>query len=156
MVKYAKQGRYDDAVQAGLRSLQNLPSDERIYQQIADVYLIRARKEPGHREEWVTSAVFYTDKALATSPEDKDAAGVHRFQYARSFEMAGDLSTVERCNHYERAVKLLEDRIPLLQGEQLALKGRTFPLAPLRRENEKVLAEIREKAGKAGCKSNLP
>jgi hypothetical protein len=46
----------------------------------------------------------------------------------RSFEVAGDLSTSGRCAYYERARKLLEDRVPLLQGDQLTLVGRITPL----------------------------
>jgi hypothetical protein len=82
-----------------------------------------------------------------------DVAGVHLFQDARSFEMAGDLSTSGRCAYYERARKLLEDRVPLLQGDHLTLEGRTYPLSPLRKENDKILAGVKGKAANAGCKS---
>jgi tetratricopeptide (TPR) repeat protein len=40
MVDYAKQGRYDDAIQVGIKALENKPTDEVVYQQIAIVYLI--------------------------------------------------------------------------------------------------------------------
>src|SRR6266852_4764777 len=87
-------------------------------------------------------------------PSTRKARTTQAFSFgtARTFEIAGDLSTTERCAHYERAANLLEDRGPLLQGDQLALKGRTFPLAPLRKENERIVAEVQEKAAKAGCK----
>jgi hypothetical protein len=152
MVKYTKEGRYDDAIQLGLQSIQNEPSDEALYQQIAIIYLIRANKEPGQREQWVVKAVSYIEKSLLLNSMDKDAAGVHLFQDARSFELAGDLSTTGRCVYYGRARKLLEDRIPLLQGDHLTLEGRSFPLGPLRKENEKALSGVKEKATKAGCK----
>lgn|ERR1700730_1017772 len=152
IIDYTKQGRFDDAVQVGLQSLQNQPSDEAIYQQIADVYLIRAQKEPDQRERWVVKAVLYIEKSLSLNSKDRDAAGVHLFQDARSFELAGDLSTAGRCGYYERARKLLEDRVPLLQGDHLTLEGKAYPLGPLRKENERTLAEVKEKTAKASCR----
>ncbi len=66
MVDYIKKGRYDDAVRVGLQSLQNGPSDESVYQQIASVYLIRAQKDdPSQRERWVAMAVSNIEKALS-------------------------------------------------------------------------------------------
>jgi hypothetical protein len=152
MASYTKQGRYDDAVQLGLDLLKNDPTDEIVYQQIADVYLVRAQKDHDQREEWVSKAVSYVEKSLSFNSKDKDTAGVHLFQDARSFESAGDLSADKRCSYYDRARKLLEARSPLLQGDQVTLAGKTFPLEPLRKENDKVLAGVKGKAAKAGCK----
>ena len=152
MVNYTIQGRYDDAIQIGLQSLQTQPSDEVIYEGIATTYLIRAQKDSELREQWVGKAVSYTEKALALNSRDRDVAGLHIFQDARSFELAGDLSAAGKCIYYERARKFLEDRVPLLQGEHLALEGKTYPLAPLRYKNEKTLAGLKGKATKAGCK----
>lgn len=152
MTSLTQQDRYDDAVQLGLELLKNDPTDEIVLQQIADVYLIRAKKDQDRREEWVAKAVSYTEKALSYNSKDKDVAGVHLFQDARSFELAGDLSRDKKCAYYERARKLLTDRVPLIQGDQIALAGKTFPLEPLRKENNKVLAGVNYKAAKAGCK----
>ena len=96
-------------------------------------------------------AVFYTEKALSLN-SSRDVAGVHLLQDARGFEVAGDLSTPERCAHYDRAKKILEGRVPLLQGDQITLEGRAFPLAPLRKENDKRLEEAHAKSAKASCK----
>ncbi len=152
MVTYTKQGRYEDAIQVGLHALQNQPGDESVYQGIAVVYFIRAQKDADRRQDWVTRGVSYVEKSISLNSKDKDVAGVHLFQDARSFEVAGDLSTSGRCGYYERARKILEDRAPLLQADQVTLEGRSYPLAPLRRENDKILAGVKEKAAKAGCK----
>jgi len=40
MVQYTKDGRYDDAIQTGLKSLHNDPTDGAVYQQIVVVYLL--------------------------------------------------------------------------------------------------------------------
>jgi len=69
--------------------------------------------------------VIYVEKSLFLKPKEKDVAGLHLFQHARSFELIGDFSTSGRCTYYERARKLLEDRVTLLQGDQLILEGRT-------------------------------
>jgi tetratricopeptide (TPR) repeat protein len=150
MAAYTKQGRYDDAVQVGIKALENKPTDEVIYQQIAIVYLIRAGKDEALREQWVSKSISYTEKALSLNSKDRDVAGVHVLQEALSFESAGDLSGAERCTYYQRAKKLLTDRIPLLQGEQLTIEAKAYPLGPLRSENGKILARIEEKT-KAGC-----
>jgi hypothetical protein len=153
MADYTKQGRYEDAVQVGLQSLQNGPSDEIIYQQIANVYLIRAQKDdPVQREQWVAKAVSYLENALSLNVKDKDVAGVHLLLDAQGFEVAGNLSTTGRCAYYGRARKLLEDRVPLLRGDHLTLEGKDYPLAPLRNENERTLAEVKARAAKAACK----
>jgi len=151
MVTYTKQGRYEDAIQVGLHALQNQPSDEIIYEGIATIYLVRAQKEPDQREQWVGKAVAYAEKALSLNSRDRDVAGVHLFQDGRTFEVAGDLSTSGRCGYFERARKILEGRTLPLQGDQVTLEGRSYPLAPLRRENDKILAGVKEKAANAGC-----
>ena len=153
MVAYIKQERYDEAIQVGMDWLQDHPGDDFVHQEIANVYLIRAQKEnPSQREQWVAKAIFYSDKAANLHSKNKDVAGVQLFQVARGFEAAGDLSTTEKCSCYARARKLLQEREPSLQGDQITLDGRTYKLAPLRKENEKILAEVTEKATKAGCK----
>jgi tetratricopeptide (TPR) repeat protein len=151
MTNYIEEGRYDEAVQLGLSILRNDPNDEIVYQQIADVYLTRAQKDREQREQWVEDAVSYVEKSLALNAKDKDVAGVYLFQDARSFELAGDLSASKRCTYYDTARKLLENRVSLLQGSEITLAGRTFPLEPLRKENEKVLVRVKDKTTKAGC-----
>jgi hypothetical protein len=151
MVRLVKQGRFDDAIQKGLHSLQNRPSDELVYQQIADVYLVRASKDTDQRQQWLAKAVLYIDRSLSLNSKDRDAAGVHLLQDALSLETVANLSQTSRCVYYDRARKLLEDRVPLLQGDHLVLDGKTFPLAPLREENEKRLAEVLTNRAKAGC-----
>jgi tetratricopeptide (TPR) repeat protein len=152
MTSYTEQGRYDEAVQLGLAILRNDPSDEIVYQQIADVYLIRAQKDREQREQWVTNAVSYVEKSLLLNSKDKDVAGVHLFMDARSFESAGDLSVEKRCVYYERARKLLEERVSLLQTDQITLADKTFPVEPLRKENDTVLVRVKGKALKAACR----
>jgi hypothetical protein len=152
MTKYVKEGRYDDAIHIGLGSLRNQPSDEFFYNQIAVVYFVRAEKDRDRREQWVASAVSYTEQALALNSKSKDVAGILLFQEGRSFGLAGDLSSMKRCTHYGRALFLIQQREGLLQGKQVTVDGTAYPLAPMRKENEKILMDIKAKAANAGCK----
>lgn len=151
MANELKQGRYDNAVELGLHALRNQPSDEIIYNAIAAVYLAHATKDSGRRNLYVTKAIFYTEKGLALNSKDNDVGAVLLFQHARSFERAGDLAASRHCEYYRRSRELLEDRIPLLKAKEITLEGTTYPLAPLREENEKALVEVESKAAKA-CK----
>lgn len=151
MLNYAKQGHYDEAIQVGLQIAKSDPRDEVAYQQISDVYLMRAQKDQNQRELWVAKAASYLQQALSFNSKDTDAAGVNLFQDARGFEVAGDLSTGEKCVYYQKSITLLEERVSSLQGDKITLAGRTFPLEPLRKENDKVLAGAKDKASKAGC-----
>jgi hypothetical protein len=62
MVKYTMEGKFDQAVEVGLRALKNTSDDEVIYEQIADVYLVRAQKVSDERPEWISDAALYADK----------------------------------------------------------------------------------------------
>lgn len=151
MTSAMQEGRYEDAIQIGLNALRNNSGDELVYQEIATIYFIRAQKDPKQRDEWVKKGVLYSEKALSLNSKTRDVAGVHLLQHAKNFERAGDLSSDDRCIYYQRARKLLQDRVPLLAGQQLTIDGRSFALAPLRKENEKVLTEVDEKLAQAAC-----
>ena len=153
MVEFAKRGQYDEAIQLGLRSLKHNSADAFIYEQIAIIDIIRARKDVDKRDSFVTEAVSYSNKALAINPTNEDVAGVHLFQIARTFEAAGDLSKPEAaCGYYEQATKLLENRAPLLKGNSVVSKGKTTPLSPLRSENQRVLTGLSTKSKTVHCK----
>jgi len=153
MVESVRRGQYDEAIQLGLKSLKHTSDDAFIYQQLAKIYIMRARKYVDKRDGFVSEAVSYANKALAINPVDKDTAGVHLFQIARTFEAAGDLSKSQAaCSYYEQAKKLLESRTPLLKEDSVVSKGKTIRLAPLRDENERALVGLRTKYSAAECK----
>ena len=112
MTRYTEQGRYDEAVQLGLAILRNDPSDELVYQQIADVfYEFVRRKIESDENNGLQTQFHMSRKSLSLNSKDKDVAGVHLFMDALSFELAGDLSVEKRCTYYDRARRLLEDRV---------------------------------------------
>lgn len=120
-----------------------------IQQQIAMVYLQRAGKEPGLRDQWAREAVQYAEKSLE---DDVHPKFLLLFEAGGIFETAGDLSPSQRCEYYGRAMKAFTVAAPLLEGDYIALYGYRRPLAPFRNENEKLLTRVKEKAMGAGCK----
>jgi hypothetical protein len=146
MQEDVRERRYDDAVQVGLSSLKNLPSDDVVLQQIGIVYLRRAQIE-GQPERWVAQAAEYTEKALSVNPGDQ----VNLYSSARALEIAGDFSAARRCAYYARSATLLEQRLPLLTGDHLMMNGQPAAAEPLRQENDSLLTRVRTKIKKNGC-----
>ncbi len=109
MMGYVTRGRYDDAVRTGLEALRNEPRDAAIYQQLAMVYMSRARKEQGQREQWIREAVAYVGKAVSVDSNDP----VNVLEAAHALAAAGGLSSEKRCPYYQRASELSEQMEPL-------------------------------------------
>lgn len=164
MRTYEKQGRYDDAVQAGLGALRNTPHDAGIYEQIAMVYLTRAAIDSG-RERWTLEATAYSNKAISADPDNPMIV----FDAASVFEKAADLSPAQRCSYYLRAIELSGRLVHLLDsdhvtagGERYSVDpvrkdfvahGHTFELKPLKDENERRSEQLRGKSAAAGCRN---
>lgn len=146
MQQDVRERRYDDAVQAGLSALKNLPSDDAVLQQIGLVYLRRAQIE-GAPERWSDQAAAYAERALTADPGDQ----VNLYSSARSLEIAGDFSAARRCAYYARSAALLEKRLPLLTGDQLIMNGRPAKPDALRRENDFLMGRVKMKSKKNGC-----
>jgi hypothetical protein len=105
---------------------------------------------PSTKEQRIRKAVAFYDKVL--SIHQTTSADITLFNVGHAFVLAGDLSRADSCSYYGRAIKAFEDEIPLIQGDNVTVNGKTFPLAPLRQENEKALEEARGKFAKSGCK----
>jgi len=115
MARYQRRGRYDAAIKAGVAWAEKNPNDDSaywIYANVADLYLVRAKSEAAHSEEYADQAIFYADKALRSN----DFGGSEML--VSTFEAAGDLSTHQRCAQYQRAVNLLQGSA--VQNEKLA------------------------------------
>jgi hypothetical protein len=154
MVSLDQQGRYDDAIRVAQDWMKQHPEgtlhDWTFYDQIAITYLMKASKDTAHKEEWIQQAVAYYDKDL--SVHQKDSVDVELYGVRRGFEMAGDLSTINRCLYYGRAIKAFEEEIPYIQVDSYTAFGKTIPLEPVRKENERALQRLKAKFIKAGCK----
>lgn len=154
MAKYNQQGLHDDAIRIGLEWMKRHPSDHSrdslFYEQIALTYLMKASKDRASKDEWIRRAASYYDKDLAV--HQKNQIDIELYNVARGFEWAGDMSTGDRCFYYTRAIRDFEDQSAFIQGDNLTAYGKTIPLAPVRRENEKALERVKGKLDSASCK----
>lgn len=154
MARLDQQGRYDDAIRVAQDWMKKHPEDPThnwaFYNQIALAYLMKASKSPARKEEWIQQAAAYYDKGL--SANQKNEVDIAQYDAGRGFETAGDLSTINGCLYYGRAVKAFEEEIPFIQGNSYTAYGETILLEPVRRENEKALERVKAKFSKAGCK----
>jgi hypothetical protein len=153
MTKYSNRGRFDDAITVAQDWLSKHADDPSkngtIYEQIAINYLMKASKDPSHKDEWIQQSIAYYDRDL--SVHQKQNIDTELYTVGRGFESAGDLSTKNRCLYYERAVKAFEEEVPFIQGDNFTEYGHTTPLAPIRQENEKSLQRVKSKATGSGC-----
>jgi hypothetical protein len=151
MTKYSDAGRYDDAIKLAQNWLKGHPDDNgaTFYEQIAITYLMKASKDPAHRDEWIQQSIVYYDRDLSVHQNQK--VDIELYTVGRGFEAAGDLSTANRCQFYARAVQLFEEEIPFVQGDSFTAYGTTIPLAPVRQENEKALQRVRAKVSGNSC-----
>jgi hypothetical protein len=154
MTKYGKERRYDQAIRVGQDWAKKHPDDIKtnglLYEQIAIVYLMKASKDSAHKDEWIQQAIANLDEALSVyTPKPVD---FELHEVGLSFEMAGRMSTSGGCLYYGRAAKAFEEEAPLIVGDSITAYGKTLPLAPLRRENEKALARVKAESASAGCK----
>jgi hypothetical protein len=154
MTTLDQQGRYDEAIRVAQEWMKKHPEDSThnwaFYDQIAITYLMKASKDPGRREDWVRQAVDYYDKGLLA--HQKTDVDITLYESGRGFETAGDLSTTNRCLYYGRASNAFEEEVPFIQGGTYTAYGKTVPLEPIRRQNEKALETVKAKFAKAGCK----
>ena len=154
MADYTQRGHLDKSIRVGEDWLKKHPEEApkagTVFQQIALVYLMKASKSTTHKEEIVSQAVSYLDKALSVATRKDINLGL--YEIGRGFEVAGDLSIPSKCVYHNRAVKAFEEQAPLLQAESVTASGRTFPLASVRRENEKALSSSKAKLAAANCR----
>jgi hypothetical protein len=113
--KYAKKGRYDDAINSELAWVEKHPDgyiNGWFYEEISELYLRKAKIDGGRAEEYLRQAVYYRDRAVPSASDDSYLLQ----QLAIVSESIGDLSIAQRCVQYRNSIKLL-DRMKLLANE---------------------------------------
>jgi hypothetical protein len=158
MVQLQESGRYDDAVrvvQDWMSQHQNDTSqDDFLHLQIAMVYISKAYRRRSTRDESLRNSASHLEQTLnlyaSKKPEDVNTM---LFGIGGAYEIIGDTSPTDRCQHFAKARKAFKDQLPLIKGDYMAY-GHTTPLEPLRSEVRKHLASVEEKSTQAGC--NVP
>jgi len=156
MIELEKEGRYDKAVEVAQNWMsddgRNVARDIVMYDQIAMVYILKAYKRPGTREESVRRAEDNLEKALNFFDSQKqDGLNLELFEIGGGFEVLGDLSEKDKCRFYEKASMAFARQLPMINGDSYTAYGKTIPLEPVRSDVRKHLNAINEKSAKAGC-----
>ena len=144
MAGYNQSGRHDDAIRVAQNWLNKNPEDydmrAKFDEHIAMSFFMKVPNDASHKEEWIRQAVSYYDDYL--SVYRKYHVNVVPQYAGTGFEMAGDLSSKERCLYYGRALKVF--------AEPYDKDQKTFPATPNWKENS--LKKVQEKFDRAGCK----
>lgn len=117
MSKDEKRGKNDDAIGIGITWTQKHPDDPSnywIYTSISQLYLKKAQNDAGHESGYVNQAILYRDKALPF--QEHNILGLQ--DLAIISEMAGDLSSSQRCPQYQNAIKLLQHAVFVLNEQR--------------------------------------
>lgn len=165
MQKYEKRGRYDDAIKAGILWTERYPNDgfnDWLFRRIAWLYLEKAKRDPGHLDDYVHEAIIYRDKALPLALDVRygwASMGTLR-DLALISESAGDLSMSQRCVQYKNAITLLERLVVLLKEKQIQAahpsisnEDRFTPgdVKSFLDRTDTTISRVRDKQRKAGC-----
>jgi len=151
MYELEQKDQFDDEIRVGLRSLKGGPSDYFIYQMIARSYATREYKDPKQSAQWAELAAEYAEKALSADPNDLSNV----FNVGQTYELAGDnLPTSDSCRYFQRAVELLENLSPKLQGDRATIQGESFRLAPFRQHNVEEVSSVKRQL--ASCGDRIP
>jgi hypothetical protein len=147
-----RRGRYDDAVDTGLRALRDHPEKACwVYGQIAWVYLARAAGDRRGREQWSREAAGYADRLLlASKGTDLDRSSDLMFA-ASIFGSLGSISDRDRCAYYRRAWTAAQDSSALFRAPTATRHGKIIDLAPLKQGRERFLAQLKAQLDRAGC-----
>ena len=141
MATYNQQGRHDDAIRIAQDWLNKHPDEHEMRakfdEQIAMSFLMKAAKDHAHTDESIVQAVAYYDDFL--SVYRKYDVNVVPQNAGSGLEVAGDLSSNNRCLYYRRALELLAEPY-----------GKTVPLTPQWKED--ALKRVKTKFDGAGCK----
>jgi hypothetical protein len=110
-------------------------------EQIAMSFFMKVPNDASHKEEWIRQAVSYLDDYLSVYRKYHPVGVVP--QYAGTgFEVAGDLSSNERCLYYGRALRVF--------AEPYDKDQKAFPATPNWKEDS--LKKVQDKFDRAGCK----
>ena len=160
MIELQKEGRYDKAVQVVQQwlndSRRDISRDELLYQQIAMVYIAKAYKRPGSRNESVHLAEVNLERSLDLFEKlDSKDNNPWLFEIGGAYELLGDISDKRKCEFYEKAQQSLVRQLRLIKGDSYTAYGRTVSLEPFRREVRKHLDAVNKKSSKTSCQVDL-
>ncbi len=150
ITRYSLEGRFDEASEEGQLALKDSPGNPAILSQMAMVCLIRTKKEPAQREEWIRKGSEYAQQVASKSSEKEPMTICNVVEAGKILELAGDLSA-EKCTYYREAVDVLENQGPKLKGDSTVVDGKVVSLVSVLDQKAKTLAELQKKLTDAHC-----
>ena len=152
-------GRYDDAdstIQMWLKGCDcEDASGVELYRTRAMIYIVKAHKKHGSKDESIRQAEENLNKSLliydANPPKELD---VELFEIGGAFDILGDLSDTRKCEFYLQARQAFVRQLPMIVGDTSTAYGKTIHLERVRAEIRRHLEKTNEKIAKAGCKVN--
>jgi tetratricopeptide (TPR) repeat protein len=149
MLECKKKGDFDGAVALALKGVNGKPADDFLLQAVSSTYFERAQQDnPSRREQWVTSAVQYSERALAANPRDV----VNVFNIGETYLTAAmNLQKPNSCGYYEKALGVFErlKTDPILKGEWATIEGERVPMEPYRQRLDDEIKQVRQLS--SGC-----
>jgi hypothetical protein len=141
MVELREKGRFDDAIELGLRSTTGHAGDDFVYQMIATTYFIRSLSDKDQSGKWAKLGGEYSEKALNFNPTDIANA----FNVGANYMIVGGDLDSGGCDYYRKALAIFESLAPRLQGDHAETQGRTVRLASFRKQNEEYVSMLKLK-----------
>ncbi len=139
-------GKWDQAVSLALGRMRNEKKDYDQYHEVTIIFLARANGDAAHRDEWISKAMSYTDRAVSLGPSDI----MNFLQASQAYERAGDL-VKDGCSYYQKALAASEKGFSLVPKDVIAAGGRQFPAQPVRTEFDSIIYRLRSKVNTCGA-----
>ena len=145
-------GKWDQAVKLALGRIRDENKDSGEYFEVSTIYLARAEEDSARRDEWISKAISYADRAISLGSNDiVDLLGA-----ARTYERAGDLAK-NGCPYYQKALTASERGLSLMPKDFIRADGRQFPAQPLRTEFDGLVHRLQTKTSSCSpITSNAP
>jgi len=139
-----RKGRYDQAANVILASINNEKKDYFKYQSVATVYYVRATKDRVNREKWIGQAASYEAKSVSIAPNDPTNVASAAF----GLDRIADVSS-QPCPYYQTASQYAQDAMGELKSDAIFVGDEKMPTQPIRDDLEKLLGRI---SGKINAK----
>src|ERR1700688_925479 len=155
MATAAAKGDYVSGIAIGENYLREKPRDSNVLEQTAVLTLAQAKQDQNNRGPLVVRAVLLLERSVASSHSPGDSAErfANRFEAARGFEQAGDLSS-DKCPYYKRALALNSEAEAVLSVESCKLQdGEAISTKPLKEQSRRLQSELEKRMSESRCRS---
>lgn len=155
MAAAAAKGDFAAGTAIGEDYLRENPEDAEVLEQTAILTLAQAKQDQDNREPLVARAVLLLERSVKSSHSPGDSAErfANRFEAARAFEHAGDLSS-DKCPYFERALALNSEAEAMLSVDSLKSRdGEAISTKPLKEQSRRLDSELNMRISHSQCRA---